>query len=244
MILNLNGSMDKGSGRMPAFTYTGNYTLVDDGVTEGVQNWRLKLLTSGVLTFTRPADEVDVFVVGGGGGGYLGGGGGGYTNTRTGLYPTKGLPYTVIIGAGGAPRNDGGETSAFGVSAEGGKGAFQSGGQGADGGCAGGSASYSGEAEAGAGDGRSKTDGVGQGTTTREFGESDKNLYAGGGGGGTYNGIAGAGGGGGGGAGGTHAVNGTNGKANYGGGGGGSYATPGTGGCGIVIIRNHRGVTA
>lgn len=80
--------------------------------------------------------------------------------------------------------------------------------------------------------------GTGQGTTTREFGESTGNLYAGGGGGG-YDGGAGIGGAGGGGNGGDE--NATPGQENSGGGGGGNDSEPGAnGGSGIVIIRNAR----
>ena len=82
--------------------------------------------------------------------------------------------------------------------------------------------------------------GIGQGTTTREFGESTGDLYSGGGSGaerGNTTTII-AGGSGGGGTGG----NGGAGTANTGGGGGGSTAQSGggAGGSGIVIIRNHR----
>ena len=50
--------------KLPKFTYTGTYSLIDDG--NG--NWRIKFLSSGKFT---PAKDmtVDVFIVGGGGGG-------------------------------------------------------------------------------------------------------------------------------------------------------------------------------
>ena len=90
-----------GGGRLgnglPEFAYTGQYDLVDDGVAADgkTQNWRIKFLTSGKLTFSKLGsgrNGVDVFCVGGGGpGGYTketsgdwghdGGGGGGYTTT-------------------------------------------------------------------------------------------------------------------------------------------------------------------
>lgn len=108
--------------------------------------------------------------------------------------------------------------------------------------------------------------GAGQGTTTREFGESTGTLYGGGGGGngrGTNStsvsnlaNNAGAGGAGGGGRGGNHASQSNdycatpeNGEANTGGGGGGAAShrsvtfagsSSGAGGSGIVIVRNHR----
>lgn len=99
--------------------------------------------------------------------------------------------------------------------------------------------------------------GRGQGTTTREFGEASGALYAGGGGcgvtpeGGADYSARGYGGSGGGGDGASSAnAAGSSGSANTGGGGGGTgghatlYAAndgkPGSGGSGIVIIRNAR----
>lgn len=93
--------------------------------------------------------------------------------------------------------------------------------------------------------------GVGQRTTTREFGEATGTLYAGGGAGGgeyTYSpgGTGGSGGGGHGGTGG--GSNGVDAIANTGGGGGGGGADNddstgygASGGSGILIIRNRRG---
>lgn len=92
--------------------------------------------------------------------------------------------------------------------------------------------------------------GIGQGTTTREFGEATGQLYAGGGGCGTssshsdeYN----YGGAGGGAAGGGYTAFGNDASANTGGGGGGcgqnytNYSRPGgAGGSGILILRNGR----
>lgn len=99
--------------------------------------------------------------------------------------------------------------------------------------------------------------GTGQGTTTREFGDSTGALYAGGGGcgvtpdGGASYSARGYGGSGGGGDGASSAnAAGSSGSANTGGGGGGtgghdtgysvSDGKPGSGGSGIVIIRNAR----
>ena len=95
------GSAGGGTG-MPEYTYTGNASLIDDGG----GNWRIKLLTSGTLTFTKLGNAkggVDVFCVGGGasGGGVGFGGGGGYTATET-KTVSKGMAYPVVIGAGGA----------------------------------------------------------------------------------------------------------------------------------------------
>lgn len=239
------GSAGGGTG-MPEYTYTGNASLIDDG--NG--NWRIKFLTSGVLTFTKLGSAkggVDVFCVGGGGGGAVkgygndvcgGGGGSGYTLTASALSVVRGATYQIIIGSGGTAGVDGGNTEALTKSAEGGKQgkSFSTGGKGGDGASGGGSA---GNAKTAGGDGGSDgsngsgggaTNGTGQGTTTREFGETTGDLYAGGGAGqGTY--TAGAAGDGGGGA------SGAAGTDNLGGGGGFNAA----GGSGIVIIRNHRG---
>ena len=55
---------------LPTYTYTGSHQLID----EGNFNWRLKLLTSGTLTFSHlgsaESSGAQVFLVGGGGGGH------------------------------------------------------------------------------------------------------------------------------------------------------------------------------
>lgn len=81
--------------------------------------------------------------------------------------------------------------------------------------------------------------GNGQNTTTREFGETTGDLYAGGGGGGGHNG-GGSGGAGGGGKSNPYTIPGEAGTPNTGGGGGQGRLGGGAGGSGIVIIRNHR----
>ena len=53
------------AGGLPNFTYSGTYTLIDDGD----KNWRIKFLTSGTLVFTSLSGNIDVFILGGGGGG-------------------------------------------------------------------------------------------------------------------------------------------------------------------------------
>lgn len=190
-------------GALPQFTYTGNYNTRDDGVVE--------LLTSGTLVFLNPG-VIDVFCVGGGGGGgwnpqyrddpsesiAYGGGGGGKTNTI--LKQAVNGSYQITIGNGGIRGTDGGSTS-FGNlnTAEGGKGApssrlySASGGGGAGGSGGGGGASTSSQGGEGGADGGNgatgypvsdRPGGNGQGTTTREFGETTGKLYAGGGGGG------------------------------------------------------------
>ena len=76
---------------LPKFTYSGNYTILDDGEAEdGTKNWRIKFYDSGTLTFEKSPGTIDVFCVGGGGGGGHyngGGGGGGYTTYQTSVLP-------------------------------------------------------------------------------------------------------------------------------------------------------------
>lgn len=227
------------------FTWTGGdgtYQVLDDGD----KNWRIKFLSSG--TFTPLKDMViDAFLVGAGGGGYKAifygnGGGGGYTKTVKSIILTANTAYSIVIGAGGSAYVDkdhhgtsGGDTSAFSETAAGGKAGTS--GKGGNGGSGGGSYNSSNEVGyAGGSDGSNGggTDGgTGQGTTTREFGEADGDLYAGGGGG-HYSGSLGVGGAGGGG----NAKE--SGVANTGGGAG----SGGEGGSGIVIIRKHKEAAA
>ena len=257
----------------PIFTYTGTYqkTFNNDG------SWELKLLTSGNLTFSSISTPIDVFLVGGGGGGAsasyssigeyyagAGGGGGGYTHTIKGTIANKGTAYNIQVGGGMA--TEGGKTVAFGVTVNGGKGGNRR--NGGAGGSGGGGGGYSNTTAGGNGgsngaDGGSNSSnslgGLGQGTTTRAFGESTGTLYAAGGGGGaginsssssSAGGSGGSGGGGRGGNGSSPASSwkGVDGTANTGSGGGGSIAavsgkedsSGGIGGSGIVIIRNAR----
>ena len=232
------------------FTYSGEFQVIDDTDDEGAK-WRIKFLSSG--NFVPLSDmEIDAFYVGGGGGFYyFAGGGGGYTKTEKSLVLIANTEYPIVIGAGGVSvtasfsvtGNNGGDTSGFNVIAKGGKfgtkvSASYGGGDGGSGG--GGwvqNMGRDGGSDGSNAPGQSNLAGVGQGTTTREFGESTGDLYAGGGGGrGTEEiGLGGAGGGGNGG---------ENGTPNTGGGSGGclsinSSSNP-IGGSGIIIIRNHR----
>lgn len=198
-----------------------------------------------------------------------GGGGGRTTNAKNVQIPTSAL--TVVIGAGGlgstafsVPANPGGETSitdggAMVLSAIGGE-ASETLGNGGNGGSGGGSGQYNGSGRDGGSDGgdgvtantSGYNGGLGQGTTTRAFGEANAALFAGGGGGGGHS-RGGRGGAGGGGNGAvlasgsdTHA---TSGVENTGGGGGGggrsksnSSSSPGgNGGSGIILIRIAQG---
>ena len=236
---------------LPAYTYTGSHQLLDDGNF----NWRLKLLTSGTLTFSHLGSAAgkgaQAFLVGGGGGGWYGpsqggGGGGGYTATSD-VALAVGTEYSIVVGAGGNQAN-GGDTKAMGVTASGGKrggpAGFCAGGSG--GGYAGGNGGSDGGNGAGWHGDTSGGGGQGQGTTTREFGEASGALYAGGGGGGKADrnppgGAPGGDGGGGHGGWGGAPTAPAPGTPNTGGGGGGNYSgDPGAGGSGIVIIRNKR----
>lgn len=228
---------------IPEFTYTGDYEIVNDSdepITVSQDNWKIRFLTSGTLTFTNlngAENGIDVFLVGGGGNGETirgaRGGGGGYTKTVKGVSIAIATPYTVTIGASS------GTSSAFGASANGASGA--DGGSGGGGGGSSSGTSGNGGSNGGNGTaGNVSKGGTGQGTTTREFGESTGKLYSGGGGGSAA--YAGAAGDSTAGAGANFGGAAKNGVANTGGGGGGAYSgTAGRGGSGIAIIRNARG---
>ena len=235
----------------PAFTFTGNYKIEN----EATADWKIYFLTSGTLTFTEEPPRIDVFLVGGGGGGGQGwnsagaGGGGGYTKTVTNIVVSASKEYAIVVGEGGtvtytAKSNDGDSSSAFGYSASGGQGGgginqnniSWVGGNGGSGG-----ANYSNTTGAGSDGNNATSGGTGQGTTTREFGESTGKLYSAGGQGGDNTGssspknppIDETGG-----------AAGVKPPANRGGGGGGSNhyninnAT--AGGSGVLVIRGHK----
>ena len=240
-----SGRFSVSLGSIPKFSYTGRYEIVDDNdnrisnTSNWSGNWKIRLLTSGTLTFgdlNKASDGINVFLVGGGGGGRQGGGGGGYTQTFTTNVSTS-QSYYISIGNGGSPRNNGGTTTAFGWSASGGN--------------AGQYGNGAGGAGTGRGGSRSPDGGGSGGSGVREFGSGSK-YYGGGGGGGGWGG--GSGGNGGGGRGCSAGEGGTSdncgycrsgpasGTANTGGGGGGDYYgnCGASGGSGIVIIRNKR----
>ena len=227
---------------IPEFTYTGDYEIVNDAdepIATSQDNWKIRFLTSGTLTITNlngAENGIDVFCVGGGGNGASGGGGGGggYTSTQKGVILYAGTEISIEIGGSG------GNTSAFGITAN--AGANANGFHGGAGGSGGGSLIKDGGSDGGdGGTHASYKGGTGQGTTTREFGEENGRLYAGGGGGSSASSYTpGTGGSGGGGDGSTGA--GCDGGQNTGGGGGGGAGGAGSGGSGIVIIRNAREV--
>lgn len=250
--------------QIPSFDYSGDCEIVNDAdelITVSQDNWKIRFLTSGTLTFKElngAENGIDVFLVGGGGGGSRAAGGGGYTTTLKAVKVSAGTAYPIEVGAGGIAGvgnskagGSGGTSNAFGASANGGKAnGTASSYVGANGGSGGGAGSGSGAGGKGGSDGSDgfhrdgthRDSGTGQGTTTREFGESGGKLYAGGGGGvGTT--TPANGGAGGGGAGGNTSGGATSGETNTGGGGGGAANSKagGAGGSGIAIIRNTRG---
>lgn len=249
----------------PKYTYTGQHQLIK----ESGENWQIKFLTSGILTWNSDDATIDAFLCGGGGGGSQGGGGGGYTKTVSKLTVSKGSTTQITIGAGGTGGKSGrnGGSSSFGSQTVNG-GNAANGDTGGNGGSGGGSAGFvysyrggpGGSNGGNGGDGGGYPEklpgGTGQGSSTRVFGNGD--YCSGGGGGGASDksqSTAGQGG-----AGGTGtpllASHGTGGSftdstqttrefnpgyagGGYGGGGGGG-ASGGAGAQGIVVIRNAR----
>ncbi len=252
------------------FSYSTSYLVLDDYANTGIAgDWRIKLLTNGIFT-SLANNSIDVFLVGGGGGGANsgskasssegigGGGGGGYTNTTSVFSLSGNTDYAVVVGAGGSNGNPGlnGGSSSFGnLSVQGGEGGCRKTNNcGGDGGSGGSSYYGAGGSNGSNGANFTTTRGIGQGTTTCEFGQgllgsgcnTGVTLYAGGGSAGTWNASALAGGLGGGGSGGASNASGSAGTVNTGGGGGGGGGNDGgnpsgaAGGSGIVIIRNAR----
>lgn len=237
---------------IPEFTYTGDFEIVNDSdepISVSQDNWKIRFLTSGTLTFTNlngAEGGIDVFLVGGGAGGnysYRGGAGGGsgYTRTTQDITVRVGVQYDIVIGAGGAGAKTtggraGGVTSAFGSSANGGATLSDNGAYGGDGGSGGGSGTLNQDkdgaySKAGVGgtdgaNGQGTHPGTGQGTTTREFGEPSGTLYATGGKGAAGNNIT------------PDPVSQNTGD---GGNGAGDRIESTAGGSGIAIIRNTRG---
>ena len=167
----------------------GTYQVLDDGG----GNWRIKFLSSG--TFTPLKDMViDAFLLGAGGGSgsdYCGAGGAGYTTTVRSVVLAANTAYPIVVGAAGTQtytvQSDGGTSSAFSAVANGGHHSV-SGDKtwkktGANGGSGGGGQYADGGTDGSDGATGDTAGGKGQGTTTREFGEADGDLYASGGGG-------------------------------------------------------------
>ena len=241
---------------LPEFTYSGNYQLKYEKLSNGDYNWEIAILSGNGdnLKFTRVVDSVDIFIVGGGnpggnasgniwGDGYYAqggnGGNGGQCRTITNFSISKNVNYSLKIGASGQSTIGFGYTSIAGGGSSGGTGAFERQTP---------SARYAGTA------GSNGVYAFGNSTTLFSSGTR---YGAGGGSGGAINinqggSVGGAPGITGGGSGGTISHgDGYNAVANTGSGGGGGYAkfnntgdywagSGGAGGSGIIIIRNHR----
>lgn len=167
----------------------GTYQVLDDGG----GNWRIKFLSSGTFTPLKNM-VIDVFLVGGGGGAgssYCGAGGAGYTTTVRSVVVAANTAYPIVVGAAGTQtytvQSDGGTSSAFSAVANGGhhsvSGDKTGKKTGANGGSGGGGQYADGGTDGSDGATGDTAGGKGQGTTTREFGEADGDLYASGGGG-------------------------------------------------------------
>lgn len=183
----------------PKYDYTGQHTLIKDNVELG--RWRIKFLSSGVLTWLSEDTQIDVFLVGGGGSGGENGGGGGYTKTQKGYQIKKNQEIQVQIGAGASTgfSPNGGSTLFDTLSVNGASGIDGGSGGGArdvqqisystaNGGSGGSDGGNGGNGKTCEGSSTSQTctyinGGKGQGTTTREFGDAGADLYSGGGGG-------------------------------------------------------------
>lgn len=265
------------SGKLE-FTYTGEYNERDDGVVELLTSGELMFNeTQKIDIFCVGGGGCGGYMSNPNISTGAGGGGGGYTNILKGYELLGGV--VVTIGEGSSTQSTSssglqyGGTTSFGtiLSAAGGQSAYRTatsegtyainGGRGGSGGGTGSTANKGPDGGYDGSDGELGTVsvstatytasvGVGQGRSTREFGEPTGKLYAGGGGGG----IRGpkqisTGGTGGGGAGGYYGSNSsdsikaTAGVANTGGGGGGGASYQGSGvngangGSGIVCIR-------
>lgn len=184
MILRRGGT----SGGLPEFTYTGDHTMIE----ESNKNWRIRFLGSGTFT-PKENITIDVCVVGGGGGGSRNpdapsrGGCGGFTQNQMSIVLFADEPYPVVVGAGGIGNTStggglggkGGASSAFGVQALGGDGGerYNPWYGGSGGASTNGSPGVDGANGTGA-----DPNGIGQGTTTREFGEPTGFRYSDGGG--------------------------------------------------------------
>ena len=213
------------------FTWSGSdgtYLVIDDGG----GNWRIKFLSSGVFTPLKDM-TIDAFLVGGGAGGGNGilanaapGGGSGYTTTVNSVQLTANTEYSIVVGAGGTATNNGGTSTAFEATANGGRSGSgsASSAKGGNGGSGGGG--RDGEGGVDGANGGGVNGGTGQGTTTREFGESTGDLYATGGGSDSSTAEE-------------------SGAPNTGDGGSGSRTVKaGEGGSGIVVIRKHKEAAA
>ncbi len=150
--------------------------------------------SNGTLTLPTATDSIEFLIVGGGGGGggggtagnegHGGGGGGGLlTSDDIGTISLSAGSYSIVIGSGGSQSSKGGNSSAFGYTAEGGGfGGFTSSAAGS-GGSGGGGRGYSGTQSGGAGNAGPPRQGYAGGTGNWVSGQ----IMGGGGGGGAGN---------------------------------------------------------
>lgn len=220
-----------------------------------------KFISSTNWVVPARCKKVDVFLVGGGGSGSYSGGGGGYTKTFLGIPVVPGESIPIVVGSGGIGWDGiGGRMDGYysqfkdqTYRADGGKcpPAFSNAStcKGGDGGSGGGTyTQFSSVVPHGGSNGQNGITnngyyGIGQGSTTREFGDPSGKLYGGGGGGGAGGGSTPGRGADGAGNGAT-APNGSNSygypaQTNTGGGGGGGTHGGANGGSGIVIVRGY-----
>ena len=137
--------------------------------------WKIKIIKSGTITFTKLYSLVDVFVVGAGGAGGTGGGGGGFTKTELNVALDLNSGYSITVG-----QPNGGTSNGFGIWARGGNSnSVHNGGGGGSGGDGYGGCSNPKNGANGEYRTTDQTGGRGQLTTTREFGESASGTFAG-----------------------------------------------------------------
>ena len=255
------GPMGKSKAKsLPKFTFSGSYELRHTTRQDGTVDWELVLKSSGTLTFQRVVPMVDIFLVGGGASGAKAyeynngarggsGGKGGQCVTHTAVSVSCGS-YSIVIGGSGQNTTALGKTATGGGGASAGTGAYAR------------TTNWGGGSYAGT-DAGNGTPAFGSGTTLYQNGWK----YGPGGGGGDayarrnyseYTSVQSGGAPGNSGrsdvgadGGNTSHALGYNGAANTGAGGGGGFGSKdqaegddwsngGSGGSGIVIIRNHR----
>lgn len=160
------------------YTYSGNTKETSSVLSMDGTKWKIKFTQSGSFTpsYISGTGSINVFAVGAGGtGGSNGGGGaGGYTVTgNSTIY--KNNAYSITIGSSGAA------SSGFGTTASGGGNGASGSGQGKGGSGGTGGTGYQKCSRASNGNNGNSGKyggGSGQGTTTREFGESSGWLYS------------------------------------------------------------------
>ena len=256
MVINLGPAGKSAAKSPPVFTYTGSYEYHEDAAGDGgIVNWQIVFLSSGTLAFQRVVNAIDVFIVDAGEPGQSGhwdgtthfaasggkGGNGGKAYTHSGVSAATNTAYQIVIGTSSTTAANR-VSSGFNKNAS--SGSQKTGG-------AGGWANGQNQGAAG---------GIGDNGVLSFGGAGDRSGYypnyqygAGGGGGGakaadgTYFAVSpGKGGSNGSGDGGAYNAKGGNATKNSGsgGGGGGFYNNTdqpgGTGGSGIIIIRNAR----